>query len=97
MDDFRGSGDDVRQRLVGEEPDLTHDARFDAFLAAVVEDMSLNASPPVPAWAARRDDLLPGFWFPSKLKGLYAAAIVESPAAFRRRGIYIERRDLDRV
>jgi hypothetical protein len=37
------------------------------------------------------------FWFPSAVPGFRALAIAESPAAFRRRGIFIARGALERV
>jgi hypothetical protein len=97
IDDFRSVDPDLQSQLVSEAPQLTGDARFDAFLAATVEHLALNASIPIPRWARDRDALLPCFWFPSPFRSTHASALLESPAAFRRRGIFIENADLHRV
>lgn len=97
MDDFRSVEADLQARLIEEPAELTGDVRFDAFLAAVVEHLAFHASIPVPRWAEERDDLLPRFWFPSPLRFTRSRAFVGSPAAFRRRGIFIEPGDLHRV
>ena len=97
LDDFRSIDPDLQSELVREEPDLTGDPRFDAFLAATVEHLTFHASIPVPQWATERDALLPWFWFPSPFETTRMRALVESPAAFRRRGIFIEQSDLYRV
>lgn len=97
MDDFRSVDPDLGSELVREMPDETGDARFDAFLAATVEHLAFHAGVSVPSWARDRDALLPSFWFPSPYPGTHARALIESPAAFRRRGIFIEEADLHRV
>jgi hypothetical protein len=97
VDDFRSVDPELRSELVREPPELTGDLRFDAFLAATVEHLAFHASLPIPRWAAERDALLPRFWFPSPYETTRARALVESPAAFRRRGIFIEESDLHRV
>jgi hypothetical protein len=97
MDDFRSVDSDMQYELVREPSQLTGDPRFDAFLAATVEHLAFHASLPIPRWAAERDTLLPRFWFPSPYETTRVQAMVESPAAFRRRGIFIEESDLHRV
>lgn len=97
VDDFRSVDPDLQEDLVREAPDETGDARFDAFLAATVEHVAFHAGIPVPAWARGRDTLLSSFWFPSPFSSTHARALIESPAAFRRRGIFIEKADLHRV
>lgn len=97
VDDFQSVEHDLQSELVRESPQLTSDARFDAFLAATVEHLAFHASLPIPRWATERDALLPSFWFPSPFATTRGQALVESPAAFRRRGIFIEVSDLHRV
>lgn len=97
MDDFRSIDPGLQAGLIEEPAELTGDARFDAFLAAAVEHLAFHASLPIPRWAARRDDLLTRFWFPSPFRSTRLQAFAESPAAFRRRGIFIDPGDLHRV
>lgn len=49
-----------------------------------------------PAWAIEPSRFLDAFWFPSPVPGFRAIAIAQSPAAFRRRGIFIARGSLER-
>ena len=97
IDDFRSVDPDLQEDLVRESPDETGDPRFDAFLAATVEHLTFHAGISAPAWARGRDAVLPSFWFPSPFSSTHARALIESPAAFRRRGIFIENSDLHRV
>lgn len=48
------------------------------------------------AWVCIRD-FLDDWWFPTQFKSLHAMALVESPAAFRRRGIFIDNTAFMRV
>ena len=50
-----------------------------------------------PVWATEPDRFLECFWFVSGVPGFRAIAIAQSPAAFRRRGIFIARDALSRV
>jgi hypothetical protein len=36
------------------------------------------------------------WWFPTRFRSLHAMALVESPAAFRRRGIFVDHTELER-
>ncbi len=97
MDDLRWAPDqlDVANRIV-DEPELV-EPRTDAFLAALAEHVAGGHRVPVPRWTLRSERFLDSFWWPSRTVGLHARAMVESPAAFRRRGIFIGRTTLRRV
>ncbi len=60
--------------------------RTDAYLAALAEDFATAQGAPAPSWASEPGRFLSRIWWP-RYPGLWARAIVESPAAFRRRGI----------
>lgn len=97
LDDLRWVVDqrDVSRRI-DEEPQRL-DPRADAYLAAVAEHVAGLNRVRVPAWSRGSSRFLDHFWWPSRTVGLHARALVESPAAFRRRGIFIGRTTLRRV
>jgi hypothetical protein len=97
LDDLRWARDhvDVVQRI-NDEPELV-DAHTDAYLGALAEHVAGWHGVVVPAWTRGRARFLDHFWWPSRTVGLQARALVESPAAFRRRGIFIGRTTLRRV
>lgn len=96
LDDLRWAPDpdDVSQRIA-HEPRLV-DPRTDAYLAALAEHIGGQHRVIVPAWTREASRFLDHFWWPSRTVGLHARALVESPAAFRRRGIFIGRTTMDR-
>lgn len=93
---LRGAHDDGAPLavLVGAEPATTGDARFDALLAAVAEDLCVQADVAPPAWVHHPSRFLDGAWWVSRLPSARAAALVHAPASFRRRGVMLDRRDL---
>jgi len=90
LDDWYAADPDTRQEMLREEPPETGDRRFDAYLAALAEHLAVRSGLPVPAWAGRPERFLDRFWFPTEFKSLHAMALVQSPAAFRRRGIFVD-------
>lgn len=94
---LRGLSDDrwPLELVVGAEPPLTGDSRFDALLAAVAEDACLRAGKTPPSWVYRPERFLDGAWWVSPLPSARAQALVHTPASFRRRGVMMERRDLE--
>jgi len=91
MDDFYQADNQTRRNMIEEEPDTTGDERFDAYLAALAELFAYTYSLPVPYWCSHPCRFLKQWWFPTSAQTLHAMALVESPAAFRRRGIFIDR------
>lgn len=97
LDDLRLAvdGADVERRIV-DEPGPAG-PRTDAYLGALAEHVAGVHGLVVPEWALAPGRFLDHFWWPSRTVGLHARALVESPAAFRRRGIFIGRSTLRRV
>jgi hypothetical protein len=93
---LRGAQDDGHPLvlLVATEPPPTGDARFDALLAAVAEDLCVHAGEVPPAWVHDEGRFLDRLWWVSELPSARAAALVHAPASLRRRGVMLERRDL---
>lgn len=81
--------------LVAAEPELTGDPRFDALLAATAEDLCVDAGIAPPSWVQEPSRFLDGAWWVSDLPSGRAQALVHAPASYRRRGIMIDRHDLE--
>ncbi|MGH3766200.1 MAG: hypothetical protein ACRDS0_15590 [Pseudonocardiaceae bacterium] len=96
VDDLRWArdDDDVVQRIAERPRDL--DQRADAYLGALAEHVAAHRGLTTPPWAGEPGRFLPRIWWPP-YPGLWARAIVESPAAFRRRGILLGAGMLNRV
>jgi hypothetical protein len=68
----------------------------DAYLAAVAEHLAVMDQMPVPDWTEQSERFLEAPFFAGGLQSLKATLIVESPAAFRRRLIFISANALSR-
>jgi hypothetical protein len=80
--------------LIDDEPGWVGDRRFDVLLAAAAEHISSQWCPSAPLWTVAYDRFLDFGWWVSDLPSARALAMVWTPAAFRRRGIYLDRHDL---
>ncbi len=96
LDDLRWARghDDVAQRIADRPRDV--DPRTDAYLGALAEHVAAERALAVPPWSIEAGRFLVRIWWP-RYPGLWARAIVESPAAFRRRGILLGAGMLTRV
>lgn len=89
--------EDLKARAISERPAPTADPRADAYLGALAEHLATTHGMGRPAWALERERFLDSFWFVSAVPGFRALALVQSPAAFRRRGVFIAEGALQRV
>lgn len=96
LDEFGLRPERLRVPAIAERPSATGDARQDAFLGALAEHLAAVWDLPRPSWTCEPERFLDRFWFPSAVKGFRAIAIAQSPAAFRRRGIFIAEGTLQR-
>jgi hypothetical protein len=64
-------------------------------LAAIAEDLCLRAGLRPPVWVHDGRRFLDRFWWVSDVPSARAAALVHTPASYRRRGVMIDRRDLE--
>lgn len=98
LDEFALRADaDSRVEAVDESPPATEDPRHDAFLGALAEHLALAHGFQRPAWSIEPARFLDRFWFVSDVPGFRAIAIAQTPAAFRRRGVFLPERSLHRV
>lgn len=89
-----------REALVTDEPVYTRSRQWDAFVAALTEHLCFHAAIETPPWVFGPErGALEEFWWPvhADLPSMRAAAMGLSPAAFRRRGIAIDGRELPLV
>jgi hypothetical protein len=71
------------------EAPISLDPVKDAYLAALAEHLATQYGLEYPAWASGAERFLHEPFFASGLESLKAILLVESPAAFRRRMIFI--------
>jgi hypothetical protein len=69
----------------------------DAYLAATADHLACLQGIPVPAWALADERKLRRPWFASQLAALRAVLILESPAAFRSRNLFVSENALTRA
>jgi transcriptional regulator with XRE-family HTH domain len=94
---LRGAAEDGHpvRLLVAVEPGPTGDGRFDALLAAIAEDLCVHAGITPPPWVHDEARFLPVPWWVADLPSARAHALVHAPASYRRRGVLIDRHDLE--
>jgi hypothetical protein len=80
--------------LIEDEPAPAGDLRYDALLAAAAEDVASRYCTPSPLWTITTDRFLRSAWWVSDLPSARTYALIGTPAAFRRRGIYVDRYDI---
>ncbi|HEY8740873.1 MAG TPA: hypothetical protein VIN56_09810 [Candidatus Dormibacteraeota bacterium] len=97
LDEYRAEPRAARARLLATDPPPTGSKRWDAFLGALAEHLAFHDRLTVPGWAQMPDRFLDSSWFLLDLPSVRPSAIAESPAAFRRRAIWITAEALDRV
>ncbi|WJK37250.1 hypothetical protein [Solwaraspora sp. WMMA2065] len=83
--------------LFATAPSETGDVRVDAALAGLAEHLARRDGWRPPTWAFDQNRYAKPWWFVSGLKSWHATAIVESPLAFRKRGVFITESALTRV
>lgn len=69
----------------------------DAYLAATAEQLACEYGLPIPAWVNSGERKLHRPWFASPLAALRTVLLLESPAAFRSRNIFISENALSRA
>jgi hypothetical protein len=98
LDEFTLRADDrSRAEAIAERPEPTGDARYDAYLGALAEHLAIAYDLARPAWSIEPGRFLDRFWFVSDVSGFRAVSIAQAPAAFRRRGIFVPERSLQRI
>ena len=99
LDEFQTQPDFSRlaaepARLVGV---TAHGERLDAFLAAAAEALASAHGLDVPRWVWQESRKLRRPWFALPWKGLRGVLLLESPAAFRSRNLFVSANALSRA
>jgi hypothetical protein len=82
-----------RHRLLADAPEPVGGERWDVLFAGLPEHLAMRDGEGAPAWSASRG--LRRFWFPFDAPGAQAQALVHTPAAFRRRGVFVADYEID--
>lgn len=93
VDDFRRQ---PSAALIAEPPSVALSARLRCLLAATVEALCAEQGWLAPAWCVSIAPL-PAPWFVAEVENLKASALVESPAWFRQRNVFVLGNFLARV
>jgi transcriptional regulator with XRE-family HTH domain len=88
---------DRRRGLLVERPDPTGDVRWDALLGALAEHLSFHDAVDAPQWCNDADRFLDQAWYWVDLPSVRRSVVTSAPTAFRRRNVWVDRRDLERV
>jgi hypothetical protein len=94
LDAFYANADE-RQAALRDRPEGMDPIR-DAYLAALAEHLARSFGLPVPEWSEMHGNALNRPFFAGGLDSLNAILTVESPAAFRRRLLFISKDALSR-
>ena len=86
-----------QREIIAAPPPSTGEPKWDACIAALAEYVALRDGLEPPQWAQQSKYALDAFWFPVNTPGAVGDGLVHAPASFACRGIFIERRDLERV
>ena len=89
-------------RMLAEEPPLLRtrlqdDGLSDAYLAAVAVHLSRSIEQVPPGWTRQPERFLHQPWFASPGASLRATLLLESPAAFRERNLFVSSNALERA
>lgn len=99
LDDFRQRCRTAQERtsLVCDPPEPTGQPETDAYLAALAESLCREFGMRPPAWTEQPVYYLKRPWFAGGLESLKAILLAESPAAFRRRNLFVSANALSRA
>jgi hypothetical protein len=93
LEEYRWEPSETRGTLLAGEPPRMGDEHWDVFLAALAEHLAARDGHAAPTWAEARS--LRRFWFPFNTRTARVDAVVNAPAAFRRRGVYLAAQELN--
>jgi len=96
-DALRKSTQETFARLVHGPPRLTGDRRWDAFLAAVVEDEAARKDVAPPRWTNDPERFQRPFWYLSDNPELHTWELTTAPGAFVRHGVLVAEDEMESV
>lgn len=96
-DAIRRASDDELRELIVDPPSLVGDPRWDAFLAATVEEECARRNVSTPRWVNDPARFVKPFWHLSENPSLHQWEFVTAPAAFVRHGVLVAAEELASV
>jgi len=81
--------------LVEAPPGLTGDTRWDAFIAAAVEDEAATRDISPPSWTNEASRFVRPLWYLSDNKALHSWELATAPGAFVRHGVLAAKEELE--
>lgn len=96
IDDLKAVTPFRLQQLTRDPPPLTGDSRYDALIAAIVEDVCVNAGAPTPLWVYETTRSVEK-WYLSGIETLHEDADTDTPPIYRRHGVFILEDELSRA
>lgn len=101
LDDYeravRHGGLPAGAALFRDTPPATGDSGVDAALAGLAEHLARRDGWRPPSWVFDERRYAEPWWFVSGIRAWHAIALVESPLAFRKRGVFLTSSALERV
>ena len=95
LDEFAHADSTLQASSIVDEPVATNDRKWDVMLAAVAEHLAYAHDLPIPLWVRNPErEWLGHVWWVVELPSARPWALAHSPAAFRRRGIFLHPDDL---
>ena len=94
---FERSDPETRRFAIWSEPPPTGEARWDAFLTALVKWLAVRHGVDVPAWVHDPSRYLTESWWITTMPSLRAWEFAGSPASFQSHGVYLHRDSLANV
>ena len=88
LDAFYMATQETRQTMIDDEPIMTGNDHFNAFLGGMAEQLSLDYDLKCPGWSWNRARFLRSPIFPCKLEMMKAYLLASTPMAFKRRFIF---------
>jgi transcriptional regulator with XRE-family HTH domain len=96
-DALRRSSREGFDALAGQAPGLVGNTRWDAFLAAIVEDEAARKAISPPVWTNDQKRFNRPFWYLSKNPRFHTWEIANSPGALIRHGVFAAEEELESV
>lgn len=94
---FRAAVAERRHRMIAAEPPSTGDPRWDAFVGALAEWVTVGTDMSTPGWTQSDGRFLRRGWWVTPMASMRAWEYAGSPASFQRHGVYLHRDSLTNV